>query len=557
MQTQFINEKAIVENWGPMLQKSLQVQDRQKLAWMSLVAENQRKNEAGALNESLYGQPHGFPNPNINGMNAVTFPGNPGLMTNFGSQTPGSGDRPFSLLPLAMQVAAQTIALDLVPVVPMPGPLGMLTYMDFVYAGGRTDSKEAPLIIKAPLTITDGVTVLTAGTTYFMRLSAVNHFAFTYIAKSTIDGYPIFKVVATDSTGTLRAIGAAADVTLASAITTDSLYAAVSGGTAIGTFGTAQLVKALEDHIPGFSTRAMTLGDGVTNDLEGYLREEGELNQENMMGLTLRSQSVEAQTIQVAAAATREQIDDLRQYGIDAMAQLEAILTNELTQTINKMILSRMFRMGATTHTRWFASSGENFNLNFASTDKAVSVGVGMDGNATPTMLTRKINQFGGETITTWQNRIMVMMLASAQAINNHTKRGAGNFAVTNYVVGVALQAVSGFTAAPMANTINQAASSLYQVGSVAGIAVYIDPNMGPNDTRIFVGRKGDSSSTGLVFMPYLLSQSTQIIHPDTMAPKIAIKSRFALVEAGHRPWENYVVFKVENGDLTTSILGN
>ena len=53
-----------------------------------------------------------------------------------------------------MQVAAQTVGLDLVPVVPMQGPMGVLTYLDFVYGGGRiqdaggkaTDS--APLLIK-------------------------------------------------------------------------------------------------------------------------------------------------------------------------------------------------------------------------------------------------------------------------------------------------------------------------------------------------------------------------------------------------------------------------
>ena len=55
----------------------------------------------------------------------------------------GSGDRPFSLLPLAMQVAAQTVGLDLVPVVPMQGPMGVLTYLDFVYGGGRGYS-DAP-----------------------------------------------------------------------------------------------------------------------------------------------------------------------------------------------------------------------------------------------------------------------------------------------------------------------------------------------------------------------------------------------------------------------------
>jgi len=94
---------------------------------------------------------------NVPGMGATQFPGQPGTMNQFTGQTPGSGDRPFSLLPLAMQVAAQTVGLDLVPVVPMQGPMGVLTYLDFVYAGGSVmaaagglNSKAAPLMIKAP-----------------------------------------------------------------------------------------------------------------------------------------------------------------------------------------------------------------------------------------------------------------------------------------------------------------------------------------------------------------------------------------------------------------------
>ena len=72
------------------------------------------------------------------------------------------------------------------------------------------------------------------------------------------------------------------------------------------------------------------------------------------------------------------------------MGQLEAILSNELTQTINKLILGRMFRLGATSATRWFENSGENFNINLNTTDQVIYLGTGMDGNPVPGMLTKK-----------------------------------------------------------------------------------------------------------------------------------------------------------------------
>jgi hypothetical protein len=455
-----------------------------------------------------------------------------------------------------MQVAAQTIGLDLVPVIPMPGPVGLLTYLDYVYAGGKLDSREAPLVIKVPLAITSGVT-LAEGTSYFAIEGGNCYYQFTYIGKSRIDGYPIFRTIATETNGTLREIGAAGIKTINEVVSGGDLQDAASGGNVVAAYdGDAELVRALEDHLPGFSSRAMRLGDGVTNAEEPYLREEGEGEPESLMGLTLKTQSVAAQTYQVGAAVTREQIDDLRQYNIDAMGQLEAILSNELTQTINKLILSRMFRMGVTSHSRWFENAGENFNINYNTTDSVLSLGTDVNGNPV-TMATKGVNYtLGGEAVATLQRTILTMVLGAANAINNHTRRGSGNFVVTNYQVATVLQSISGFTPYPLSNTISQSAGSMYNLGSISGVQIYVDPNMQWNDTRVLVGRKGDSNSTGLVFMPYLMAQSTSIIAESTMAPKVAVKSRFALVEAGHYPEDNYIVFKINNGDLLPSLLG-
>jgi hypothetical protein len=87
---------------------------------------------------------------------------------------------------------------------------------------------------------------------------------------------------------------------------------------------------------------------------------------------------------------------------------------------------------------------------------------------------------------------------------------------------------------------VNQAGGSLYPIGAIAGVTVYVDPTMSWNDTRVAVGRKGDGNSPGLVFMPYLMAESVETIAEGTMAPKIAVKSRFALVDAGFHPETMY-----------------
>jgi hypothetical protein len=435
--------------------------------------------------------------------------------------------------------------------------MGMLTYLDFIYAGGKLDSKEAPLIIKVPITLNTGAAI-NHGTEYFvLNSSGDSMYAFTYIGDSRIDGFAIFRVAATEANGTKRPYGAPADYTINDAITNGSIYDAV-GGTEIAVFdGTAELVKAMEDHIPGYSGRALRLGDGVSNAAEPYLRGEGESEPANLFGLKMKSKSVEAQTYQVAAAITQEQIDDLRQYGIDAMGQIEAILSNEMTQTINKLILGRMFKMGATSHTKWYGSQGENYNINLDAAPQTIFLGRGIDGNPVPGMTTQPINTtLGGESVATVQRKIYTMALGASNAINNHTYRGNGNFIVTNFQVATVIQSIAGFTEYPMSNTINQAAGSLYNLGSIAGMNVYVDPNMNWNDTRVLIGRKGDSNSTGLVFMPYLMAASTQIIAESTMAPKIQVKSRFALVDAGYRPEDNYILYKVQTGSILPNLLG-
>lgn len=550
MTNTFINEAQLLEKWSDVI-GNMNITDPRKKTWMSLIAQNQK------LNEDVYNNAHVNPNMNVPGMGSVSFPGDPSYTYNFANQTPGSGDTPYSLLPLALQVAAQTVGLDLLPVVPMSGPMGMLTYLDSVYAGGKLNSKEAPFVLKVPLSVTSGVT-LTQGTIYYAIEGGDSYYQFTYIGDSRLDGYAIFKVVATDTDGTARAIGAAGIKTPAEVISGGDLQDAATAGAIVATFdGPAELVKALEDHIEGFSSRSLRLGDGVTNAEEPYLREEGESEPENMMGLTLKTKSVSAQTLQVAAAVTREQIDDLRQYNIDAVGQLESILSNELTQTLNKLILSKMFRLGTTSHSKWFSSRGENFNINYSTLD--ANILVGEDNTGTPVqMATKKINTtLGGESISTLQRTILTMILGASNAINNHARRGNGNFVVTNYQVGTVLQSIAGFTAYPLSNTISQT-GSMYNIGSIAGMQVYVDPNMDWQDTRVLVGRKGENNQTGLIFAPYLLAQNTSIIAESTMAPKMSLKSRFALVEAGHHPEDTYITFKINNaGDIFgNSILG-
>ena len=448
-----INEAEVRNTWSPIIEEATGINESSKLAWMSEYCHNHKLYEdANIMSLGTAG--------NIFGMGAASLPATPN------SADLGSGDKAPTLLPLAMQVAAQTIGLDLVPVVPMAGPMGLLSYLDFVYEGGKVIGSETPTYIKANVGQAAAGNDTDAGT-------------------SRIDGKPIIRVID-----------------------------ALAGGEAsiADRYAGAELVKALEDHIPAFS--------GADANGNPMARNVGEQTPDKVMGLSLFSKSVAAETFQVAAAVTREQVQDLKQFGVDAVAQVEAVLTNELTQSINNHILTSM---------RGLAGQG-----------------LGVDNNGV-NEVSIAVTANSGETRADSYRAILTNILAAANLIAQQGRRGAGNFAVVGGAVASALQSVAGFVAYPMANTVNQVAGSIYPLGSVAGINVYTDPSIAFGSAEVLIGRKGDGNGPGLVFMPYLMAESVQAIVEGTMAPKVAVKSRYALVEAGFHPGTQYEKFTVAN----------
>ena len=453
-----INEAEVRNTWSPIIEEATGINEASKLAWMSEYCHNHKLYEDANI-MSLN------PGMNLTGMGNTAFPT---------ANADGSGDKAPTLLPLAMQVAAQTIGLDLVPVVPMAGPMGLLSYLDFVYEGGVTGGKGSADGTVAPTYVKGDAGIAGTGASGWVLTALLD--AAGAAVTSRIDGKAIYEVSG-EGTATL-----------------------------ISDFASVELIAALEDHIPEFS--------GADVNGNPMKRGVGESTPDKVMGLSLFSKSVSAETFQVAAAVTREQVQDLKQFGVDAVAQVEAVLTNELTQSINNHILTKMRALAGSTN-------GLGFTIPAAG---ALS---------------------GGETIADQHRAILTSILAAANLIAQNGRRGAGNFAVVGGKMASALQSVAGFVAYPMANTVNQVAGSIYPLGSVAGINIYTDPSVAFDSGEVLVGRKGDGNGPGLVFMPYLMAESVQAIVEGTMAPKVAVKSRYALVEAGFHPQTQYEKFTV------------
>jgi hypothetical protein len=226
---------------------------------------------------------------------------------------------------------------------------------------------------------------------------------------------------------------------------------------------------------------------------------------------------------------------------------IENALVNEVSQAINKHILSRAFALGWSNHTQFLSVENQNLNLNLVIGGAAgTTLAYVNKSDATASMVIPAGPASGGyENLSTLQRRLFSRILAAANVGANRGRRGPANFIVTNAAVASALQDISQFTFAPFSNTLTQNNGTLYPVGSLAGMTVYVDQNMSYGDTRVLVGRKGGDDEPGIKFMPYMMAESIQTISEGTMSPKIAVKSRYALVEAGMLPETMYLTFYV------------
>ena len=573
LQNVILNEAETMKTWSGFITESTGVTDRSKLTWMTKYCAYHDMHEKQELNESVHGYAHLNPNMNVGGMGQIQFPGaNP---SNGYDGQRGSGDNPFSLLPLAVQVAAQTIALDLVPVVPMQGPLGILQYMDYVYEGGRTNrlprpgevgdySKTAPLMIKLKLGVkNDAGEIVKApikdlketfkpGAKLTILEGKLTDYEVIFVSLGRIDGNPIFQVkeVSRYMDNEEKRIpmngGEYANKSLSEILLENEVYPIIPG-TPVDVDGgffvmDIDTVKALEDFVPGFTGAGFKAGQPMS--AKPYTREAGESTPSNMMSLNVFTEKVEAKTIQVKGTITREQIQDLKAYGIDALAQVEAELVNELTQHINRELLEEIFTLGVQNHEEAEAYEGINLDTCFVADPDKSAKDYGFDGYTTSYV------GGGAETLGTIQRRIMSKVLAASNLIAQRGRRGAGTFAVCSAHIATALQDCAGFVAYPLSNTINQTAGSLFPVGAISGVSIYVDPNMPWNDNRIVVGRKGKDNEPGIVFMPYLMAD--KLSYPSEGmegAPVTSLKSRYAIVKAGHHPQLYYYTFDIACGD--------
>ena len=565
-----IDKQKAVKKWGPVLENMGVSVD--KVEWMSEMAEYHSINENAYANATTAGMGSvvsAIPSTLAGALTGTPFSSNSGVA--------GSGDLGQNLLPVAMKIAAQTIGLDLVAVKPTPGPKIDLLYIDFQYddvdvtngmgrpqvfklTTGSTDTINAALEAKviaaggsltsggirgAQLFCSIGTSSNIAGgpasglfhtTTTLDALATGKAGQVEFLGFSRVDGYPMFKAYrqANAVSGSHTSAYAMAPYVFDTKLNTFNPTASITSQiTVIGTYSVSgtpvvDLISALEDHLPGFTanwTGASASGDYPMNRLADDQSYAG------IIGPKVSSKTVQVGTIEVSTALRRTEIEDIKaNTGMDIVQKMESILVNELSQTISRQIVEKLFYLG---------------NLNRSTAPLATGNVLTSTASTIFDLNTAYVNNMGGgETTHAVQRKLITKMVHASNYIATEGRVGPAQFAVTNGGIAAALMDIAGYTINPVKSKLS-GQGQLYPVGQIGDISIYVDPYMKYNDNRILIGRKNNPDQPGLIFVPYLMAQSISVISEATFAPRMLLRSRYALADVGFFPQKQYMTIVV------------
>jgi hypothetical protein len=369
-----------------------------------------------------------------------------------------------------------------------------------------------------------------------------------FLGYSRIDGYPIFRAYRQANTAH-TAVNPAAGSSLwsfdQSRNTFNPTASMISQITCVGTAlvssatKSIELVSALEDHIPGFSTNFGAVPTNPAAAAGSYPMSRGEDDDSyaGVIGPKISSKTIAVGTIEVSSALRRTEIEDIKaNTGMDIVQKMESILVNELSQTISKQIVAKIFEMGslnrqsaplANNVVQLGTTASTIFDLNTA------YVG-GVNGG----------QAIGGETTHAVQRKLITKIAHASNYIATEGRVGPAQYLVTNGGLAAALQDIAGYTINPVKSKLN-GQGQLYPVGSIGDIAIYVDPYMKYNDNRIVLGRKNNPDQPGIIFVPYLMAQSISVISEATFAPRMLLRSRYAVAEVGWFPQKQFMTIVV------------
>lgn len=289
------------------------------------------------------------------------------------------------------------------------------------------------------------------------------------------------------------------------------------------------LVATGDQRIAGYTSFA----DEFVETKQGFgrrpmSRAENETGTGNVIGARYFSKWIEMSSSEIVGQVTRQQVQDMKVYGIDICGRVLDQMANELSQEINNEILTHLWAMGELNH---------NNLCNYK------NVCLDLDLTAPAKESTKEIEYMTDYmTYADKQRRVQTRVLAAKNLVTVTSRCGRPDWILTNVTVATALQDSAQYR--PIENTLTSD-SDMYLCGTFAGLQLYVDPQMDINANEVLIGRRTDGTRPGVIFMPYILCETVSIIAEGTMSNKMLMNSRYAVAEIGFYPEQQYYAFRI------------
>ena len=420
------------KHYANLISEELHVTDQNKLNWMAQYAQIHAIHEGVEVpGQAGYNQIYATPLNTMGAANPSLPMGAPGAPFDPTNGAPfhspeymkGSGDVPMSTLSAALEIAAVTIGFDLVPVVPSAGPMAILTFNDYPYAGGKLglinetamDGKgegadNKPIYIALTSQNLDELTEAAKEMKEFQEYTVTNNgkvFKGLFMGTSRINGAIILQVKSVKESDAEDAEnislsqwaygskeGAVVisgddmeDKTINTKETTTTTTGEGDDATTEETTTyyavVPELVKGITDHVQSFSNfygknqfdengkivgntpddDPMSRAENETGTEESMTRAQNETGTGNVIGARMFSKVIRMGAYEAVGTVTRQQLQDMPLYGIDVLGGVIEACQNEISQAINNRILDRVFKLGVENYKVQKSVQGVDLNL--------------------------------------------------------------------------------------------------------------------------------------------------------------------------------------------------
>lgn len=230
----------------------------------------------------------------------------------------------------------------------------------------------------------------------------------------------------------------------------------------------------------------------------------GEVDAWNSMGVTIESVDVSTKTRQLRADYSLELAQDMRAvHGLDADAELAAILSNQVVSELNREIVRTTYgiaKMGA----------------QFATAPGVYDLAADSDG------------RWAGERYS----GLLFAIERDANAIGLETRLGKGNIIITSADVASALvmaKLLSYNSALDSVVNLEVDTTGPTFAGTMGRFKVFVDPYLSQNG--YVVGYRGSNAyDAGFFYCPYVPLQMVRAVDPVNFHPAMGFKTRYGLV---------------------------